>query len=194
MHWSGGPLSWKPIQSHLWKIASFLKHDPGPTFSRFLPSTPPHSADLSSSSWDPQGHGMHLVYSNSETSLYKTLSVTMNSIPLLCSEPPHFYVLTKPLSSQVPTWPYLSNITHPANLIWLKNKPWLFTRLCSTNSKHTQLPLPHWKAVLCSWFFTSKSRILSYQRPNSANYTFLLFLKCIIFCPLLLPSHWSQPQ
>lgn len=116
----------------------------------------------------------------------------MDSVPPLCSGPANLHFLTEPLSNHVLTWQYLLDGTRTSDLIWLKKKLWIPTRLSQMNSKHTQRPLPPGeKAVCCSWLFTSKSRILSYQRPKPGNPTFLLFLKCIIFCPLLLPSHWS---
>lgn len=48
------------------------------------------------------------------------------------------------------------------------------------------VPPPHTRSPL----------VLSYQRPSLVNFTFLLFLKFIIFHfpSFLLPSQWSQPQ
>lgn len=190
MHLSGGPLSWKPLHSHPVEDCFLLNHTlPVAPVTGFLP--PLYAALFC---------GPFFLGDMAGASSVLTLRL-LTSGPclllwiqfLLSTHDPQMSIswLDSSLARIVLDSNFFGCLTHiKINLIKesyesLPNSP--------QKPASEQLPLPSlYKSVLCLKLFTPKSRSLllpSYQRPTSGNYTFLLFLKFIIFSPLPLPSH-----
>ena len=69
-----------------------------------LHPTPLGSVGLSSSSWDPQRHGLGPLCSHTETCHFQPLIITLDAIPPLHSRPPASHFLMKLPPSQFLTW------------------------------------------------------------------------------------------